>query len=114
MDTISLIQLFVKSFCVCLTIIKIGITSSTSIMDMTQCMLVVLCRGWGLRCLDDIPRGGFICIYAGQLLTDQGANEDGQQYGDEYLAELDYIEVTQHYLSVILANSTQPVSHLSH
>lgn len=50
-------------------------------------------RGWGLRCLDDIPKGGFICIYAGQLLTDQGANEDGQQYGDEYLAELDYIEV---------------------
>ncbi|XP_052229285.1 histone-lysine N-methyltransferase SETDB1-like isoform X4 [Dreissena polymorpha] len=52
-------------------------------------------RGWGLRCLDDIPHGGFICIYAGQLLTDQGANEDGQQYGDEYLAELDYIEVAE-------------------
>ena len=51
--------------------------------------------GWGLRCLDDIPKGGFICIYAGQLLTDQGANEDGQQYGDEYLAELDYIEVNR-------------------
>ena len=32
-------------------------------------------RGWGLRCLDDIPKGGFICIYAGQLLTDTGANE---------------------------------------
>lgn len=31
-------------------------------------------RGWGLRCLDDIPAGGFICIYAGQLLTEQGAN----------------------------------------
>ncbi|GAB1599904.1 histone-lysine N-methyltransferase SETDB1-like isoform X1 [Argonauta hians] len=52
-------------------------------------------RGWGLRCLDDIPTGGFICIYAGQLLTEQGANEDGQQYGDEYLAELDYIEVVE-------------------
>ncbi|KAK3101842.1 hypothetical protein FSP39_006755 [Pinctada imbricata] len=52
-------------------------------------------RGWGLRCLDDIPSGGFICIYAGQLLTEQGANEDGQQYGDEYLAELDYIEVVE-------------------
>ncbi|KAK3591876.1 hypothetical protein CHS0354_005079 [Potamilus streckersoni] len=54
-------------------------------------------RGWGLRCLDDIPAGGFICIYAGQLLTDQGANEDGQQYGDEYLAELDYIEVVERH-----------------
>ncbi|XP_078334332.1 histone-lysine N-methyltransferase SETDB1-B-like isoform X2 [Crassostrea virginica] len=52
-------------------------------------------RGWGLRCLDDIPTGGFICIYAGQLLTEQGANKDGQQYGDEYLAELDYMEVVE-------------------
>ncbi|KAK2184505.1 hypothetical protein NP493_262g01000 [Ridgeia piscesae] len=52
-------------------------------------------RGWGLRCLDDIPAGGFICIYVGQLLTEQGANEDGQQFGDEYLAELDYIEVVE-------------------
>ena len=59
------------------------------------------CRGWGLRCLDDIPRGGFICIYAGQLLTDQGANEDGQQYGDEYLAELDYIEVCGNHWALI-------------
>ena len=32
-------------------------------------------RGWGLRSLDDIPAGGFICVYAGQLLTEQGANE---------------------------------------
>ncbi|XP_067655240.1 histone-lysine N-methyltransferase SETDB1-like isoform X2 [Haliotis asinina] len=52
-------------------------------------------RGWGLRCLDDIPKGGFICIYAGQLLTEGGANEDGKQYGDEYLAELDFIEVVE-------------------
>ena len=33
------------------------------------------CRGWGIRSLDDIPAGRFICIYAGQLLTEQGANE---------------------------------------
>ena len=33
------------------------------------------CRGWGLRCLDDIPSGGFICVYAGQILSEQGANE---------------------------------------
>lgn len=54
-------------------------------------------RGWGLRCLNDIPAGGFICIYAGQLLNDEGANEDGKQYGDEYLAELDLIEVVEQY-----------------
>ncbi|BFZ05005.1 hypothetical protein BsWGS_08044 [Bradybaena similaris] len=52
-------------------------------------------KGWGLRCLDDIAKGSFICIYAGQLLTDRGANEDGKQYGDEYLAELDFIEVVE-------------------
>ncbi len=28
-----------------------------------------------MRCLDDIPAGGFICVYAGQLLSEQGANE---------------------------------------
>ncbi|XP_043220666.1 histone-lysine N-methyltransferase eggless-like isoform X1 [Amphibalanus amphitrite] len=52
-------------------------------------------RGWGIRCLDDIPKGGFICVYAGQLLTESLANEDGKNYGDEYLAELDYIEVLE-------------------
>ncbi|XP_059172104.1 histone-lysine N-methyltransferase SETDB1-B-like isoform X2 [Physella acuta] len=52
-------------------------------------------KGWGLRCLDDIAKGSFICIYAGQLLTDKGANEDGKTYGDEYLAELDFIEVVE-------------------
>jgi len=49
-------------------------------------------RGWGIRCLDDIPKGEFVCVYAGQLLTSQGANEEGMQFGDEYLAELDHIE----------------------
>lgn len=49
-------------------------------------------RGWGIRCLDDITKGQFICVYAGQLLTEQEANENGKQFGDEYLAELDLIE----------------------
>ena len=49
-------------------------------------------RGWGIRCLDDIPKGQFICVYAGQLLTEQEANKNGKQFGDEYLAELDLIE----------------------
>ncbi|XP_044737579.1 histone-lysine N-methyltransferase eggless isoform X2 [Chrysoperla carnea] len=52
-------------------------------------------RGWGIRCLHDVPRGSFICIYAGQLLTEQTANEGGINFGDEYLAELDYIEVVE-------------------
>lgn len=52
-------------------------------------------RGWGLRCLNDVPKGSFICIYAGDLLTEQNANEAGDNYGDEYFAELDYIEVAE-------------------
>ncbi|KAL0130171.1 hypothetical protein PUN28_002046 [Cardiocondyla obscurior] len=52
-------------------------------------------RGWGIRCLNDIPHGAFICIYAGRLLTEQSANEGGKNYGDEYLAELDYVEVVE-------------------
>ncbi|XP_065343367.1 histone-lysine N-methyltransferase eggless isoform X1 [Cloeon dipterum] len=50
-------------------------------------------RGWGLRALNDIPCGTFLCIYAGQIMTEQEGNEEGKLCGDEYLAELDYIEV---------------------
>jgi histone-lysine N-methyltransferase SETDB1 len=52
-------------------------------------------KGWGVRCLNDIPQGSFICIYVGYLLTETDANEGGKNYGDEYLAELDYIEVIE-------------------
>lgn len=52
-------------------------------------------KGWGVRCLNDIPQGSFICIYVGCLLTETDANEGGVNYGDEYLAELDYIEVVE-------------------
>ncbi|ALC41906.1 egg, partial [Drosophila busckii] len=52
-------------------------------------------RGWGLRCVNDIPKGAFICIYAGHLLTETKANEGGLDAGDEYFADLDYIEVAE-------------------
>ncbi|KAI4455327.1 histone-lysine n-methyltransferase eggless [Holotrichia oblita] len=52
-------------------------------------------KGWGIRCLNDIPQGSFICIYAGVLLTEDMANRDGKFYGDEYLAELDFIETAE-------------------
>lgn len=51
--------------------------------------------GWGIRCLDDIPNGQFICVYVGELLTDQDANDDGTQFGDEYLADLNFIELIE-------------------
>ncbi|XP_050301921.1 histone-lysine N-methyltransferase eggless-like isoform X2 [Anthonomus grandis grandis] len=54
-------------------------------------------RGWGIRCLNDIPQGTFICCYAGTLHTEQRANEDGKEYGDEYFAELDYIETVEKF-----------------
>lgn len=52
-------------------------------------------RGWGVRCIDDIPKGTFICTYTGQILTEHTANREGMDYGDEYLAELDHIEVVE-------------------
>jgi histone-lysine N-methyltransferase SETDB1 len=51
-------------------------------------------RGWGLEALHDIPKGAFICTYAGRLYTDEEANSIclGQDHGDEYFADLDLIE----------------------
>jgi histone-lysine N-methyltransferase SETDB1 len=49
-------------------------------------------KGWGLRCLDDIPKGTFICTYAGHILTDELSDTRGQELGDEYFAELDFVE----------------------
>ncbi|XP_071476179.1 histone-lysine N-methyltransferase SETDB1-like [Diadema antillarum] len=52
-------------------------------------------RGWGIRCLDDIPKGMFVCTYAGQIWDEEEANKKGKEHGDEYFAELDYIEVVE-------------------
>ena len=41
--------------------------------------------------LDDIPQGTFICTYNGQVCKDETANEKGLSYGDEFMAELDYV-----------------------
>ena len=32
-------------------------------------------RGWGLRTLDDVPLGTFVCTYAGQILNEDMANK---------------------------------------
>ncbi len=41
----------------------------------------------------DIPKGQFICIYAGAILSDEGAEEIGKEDagGDEYFADMDLI-----------------------
>ena len=32
-------------------------------------------RGWGLRTLNDIPKGGFVCVYTGEILNEARADE---------------------------------------
>lgn len=36
-------------------------------------------------------QGAFICIYAGNVLSDEEANKLGRSQGDEYFADLDLI-----------------------
>uniref|UniRef100_A0A182JXT1 Histone-lysine N-methyltransferase eggless n=1 Tax=Anopheles christyi TaxID=43041 RepID=A0A182JXT1_9DIPT len=56
-------------------------------------------KGWGIRCLNDVPKGSFICIYAGHLLTEETSNRicdmSSDKSGDEYFADLDYIETVE-------------------
>ena len=52
-------------------------------------------RGWGLRTLHDLPAGTFICVYVGCLYTGEEGNKVGRNFGDEYFAELDMIEVVE-------------------
>ncbi|KAE8727740.1 Histone-lysine N-methyltransferase, H3 lysine-9 specific SUVH5 [Hibiscus syriacus] len=42
-------------------------------------------RGWGVRSLNSIPSGSFICEYAGELLEDREAERKGS---DEYLFDI--------------------------
>ena len=43
-------------------------------------------RGWGIRTLCDIPAGSFICVYVGNLYTNEEGNKQGVEAGDEYFA----------------------------
>ena len=43
-------------------------------------------RGWGLRCLDDIPMGTFVCTYAGQILNEDMANKVLLGFPCDYLS----------------------------
>uniref|UniRef100_A0A8D8GAT4 Histone-lysine N-methyltransferase eggless n=2 Tax=Culex pipiens TaxID=7175 RepID=A0A8D8GAT4_CULPI len=56
-------------------------------------------RGWGIRCLNDVSKGSFICIYSGHLLTEEAGNNicqsNSNKAGDEYFADLDYIETVE-------------------
>ncbi|XP_042206255.1 histone-lysine N-methyltransferase eggless-like isoform X2 [Homarus americanus] len=66
-------------------------------------------RGWGVRTLHDIPRGGFICVYVGRMLNEAIANEEGKiNGGDDYYAELDYIEVMENAKEGYEEEATNP------
>uniref|UniRef100_A0A182NTK7 Histone-lysine N-methyltransferase n=1 Tax=Anopheles dirus TaxID=7168 RepID=A0A182NTK7_9DIPT len=56
-------------------------------------------KGWGIRCLNDVPVGSFICIYAGHLLTEETTiricEQNANKTGDEYFADLDFIETAE-------------------
>lgn len=32
-------------------------------------------KGWGLRTLNDLPKGAFVCEYLGEILTNMEANK---------------------------------------
>ncbi|KAK3525485.1 hypothetical protein QTP86_032367 [Hemibagrus guttatus] len=49
-------------------------------------------KGWGLRCLDDMSKGTFVCVFTGKVVKDEVVNAESAMSGNEYLANLDYIE----------------------
>ncbi|XP_058261294.1 histone-lysine N-methyltransferase SETDB1-A [Hemibagrus wyckioides] len=49
-------------------------------------------KGWGLRCLDDMSKGTFVCVFTGKVVKDEVVNTESGMSGNEYLANLDYIE----------------------
>lgn len=52
-------------------------------------------KGWGVRTLDDIPKGSFVTTYAAQILNETIANVMAETSGDDFLANLDCIEVCE-------------------
>lgn len=50
-------------------------------------------RGWGLRCINDIPRGSFVCVYAGHLLTEAKANEVSYRYPNYCIYSLKIVRI---------------------
>ena len=50
--------------------------------------------------VEDIPKGSFVCCYTGLIVSDDEADNRGLCLGDDYLAELDYIGVKMHTLSL--------------
>ncbi|XP_025207233.1 histone-lysine N-methyltransferase eggless-like [Melanaphis sacchari] len=52
-------------------------------------------KGWGVRTLADIPKGGFVSIFVGELRTEKIAESICAVNGDEYLADLDFLKTVE-------------------
>ena len=39
--------------------------------------------------------GTFLCTYSAQILNEEAADQEGKTFGDEYLADLDYIDICE-------------------
>ena len=55
-------------------------------------------KGWGLRCLHDLPAGYFVCLYSGEVMTNRQADEIAPERGDEYFVSLNLIEMVEQKL----------------
>ncbi|KAK7124467.1 hypothetical protein R3I94_018740 [Phoxinus phoxinus] len=49
-------------------------------------------KGWGIRCRDDVAKGTFVCVFTGKIVNEDKVNEDETVSGNDYLANLDFIE----------------------
>ncbi|XP_043074273.1 histone-lysine N-methyltransferase SETDB1-A isoform X2 [Puntigrus tetrazona] len=49
-------------------------------------------KGWGIRCKDDVAKGTFVCVFTGKIVNEDRVNEDDTVSGNDYLANLDFIE----------------------
>jgi len=50
-------------------------------------------KGWGVRSLDDIPKGTFITVYSGDIMNEQQSYiRSNDKCGDKYFADLNFID----------------------
>lgn len=51
---------------------------------MFQVFLTLEGKGWGLRTLEDLPRGAFVCEYVGEIVTNTELYERNMRVGKKH------------------------------
>jgi histone-lysine N-methyltransferase SETDB1 len=69
-------------------VVQNGITVLLQVFKTSQ-------KGWGTRVLHDVPKGTFIASYSACLFNEDHADDNAVQTGDEYFANLDFIECAE-------------------